>query len=63
MTTEPVKTYCVVQHSSGPAGGYVVRTAYDGWLPAPYAYAERLAEYKRLTTAERHADRLNGYAS
>lgn len=59
--SDPVKTYCVVLHSSGPSGGYVVRTAYDGWIPAPYSSAERFAEYKRLHAAERCADKMNGY--
>ncbi len=41
---------------------YVVRTAYDGWLPAPYSHATREAEYKRMSAAEKCADRMNGYA-
>jgi hypothetical protein len=55
-------TYCVVQHSTGPQGGYVVRTAVDGWIAAPYSQAEKLAEYKRESAAQKLADRLNGRA-
>lgn len=50
-------TYCVVLHSSG--SGYVVHTAYGGWLPQPYTDAKRVAEYEREKAAQNKADDLN----
>lgn len=52
-------TYVVVQHSSGPSGGYVVRECHDGYLPQPYTNAVRLREYKRRHAAQSCADRMN----
>lgn len=51
------KTYVVVMHSEG--SGYVVRTAYDGWLPKPYTDALRLKEYTTERYAQKCADRFN----
>ncbi len=61
MATTNTHTYAVVMHSSGEQAGYVVRSVYDGFCPAPYRDAARVAEYKREQAAQRHADRLNGY--
>lgn len=60
---ETVKDYGIYLHSSGESGGYVVRTRYDGWCPAPYSDASPIAVYKRLHAAEKYADKLNGYES
>lgn len=51
------ETYCIVKHSS--RNGYVVRTAYNGWLPQPYTNSQRLAEYKVKKIAQKEADKLN----
>lgn len=59
-TPAHVVTYGVFLHSSGEQGGWVVRTMYDGWTPAPYSHAEPVATYKRMYAAEKYADRLNG---
>lgn len=56
--------YIVVQHSSGPAGGLVVRPTYRQsddtyWTPNPYTGAEILAgPFKRESTAKRHAAKM-----
>ena len=52
------KTYGVYLHSAG-AGGYVVRTQYDGWCPAPYSSLEAVKVYAREHAAQNHADKLN----
>jgi hypothetical protein len=51
------KTYAIVRHSSGQ--GFVVRTVYDGWLPAPYSNTQREAEYMYEKMAQKVADRFN----
>lgn len=51
------KTYAVVRHSSGQ--GFVVRTVFDGWIPAPYSKAQREAEVMYEKMAQRIADRFN----
>ncbi len=55
--------YAVVLHSSGEQGGFVVRTMYGGWIPAPYSSTVPEAVYKREAAAQRYADKLNGGAS
>ena len=60
MTRTEEITFGVYQHSSGPQGGFIPRTRYDGWAPAPYSQATPVKVYKRLSAAERHCDRLNG---
>ena len=60
-----VRTYGVFPHSSGPEGGFVVRTMLDGTAAAPYLHAVPVrlpggvAVFKREKTAQRCADRLN----
>lgn len=60
--------YAVVPHrlNSGkpnPAGGYVVRSIYDGGgMPHPYRLEDAVAKYRSETAAQRYADKLNGYA-
>jgi len=51
--------YAVIQHSSGPCGGYVVRTMYDGWIPSPYRADDAVKVYRRESAAQAHADKLN----
>ena len=51
------KTYIIVMHDSG--NGFVVRTAYDGWLPQPYTNALRLKEYTNEKYAQKCANRFN----
>lgn len=48
--------YAVVQHSSGPQGGYVVRPMP---LMAPYRNVRPERTYRRRRDAERYADKLN----
>ncbi len=52
-------TYGVFLHSSGVQGGWVVRTVYDGWVPAPYKIGDCVHEYKREHAAQALADRMN----
>jgi len=60
MTTRETKTFGVFLHSSGEQGGYVVRTAYDGWTPAPYNKAKPVhSGYRSEKLAQRMADKLN----
>lgn len=51
------KTYAVVRHTSGR--GFVVRTVYDGWLPAPYTNAQREVEVMYEGMARKIAARFN----
>ena len=53
------QTYVVVQHTNG--NGFVVRIAYNGWVPAPYSGAKIVKEFKIESAAQKHADKLNGY--
>jgi hypothetical protein len=55
-----MKTYGVFQHSSGPQGGFVVRTLHDGWVASPYNAADAVATYKRENAAQQYADKRNG---
>ena len=57
--TSQDKTYGVFAHSSGPNGGYVVRTLRNGWVAAPYSATDALRVFKREAIARRHADKLN----
>ena len=58
-TPAHVKTFGVFEHSSGPQGGFVVRTIYDGWCPYPYSNSEPVKVYQREHAAQRYADHLN----
>lgn len=53
-------TYCIVQHSSGERGGYVVRTldADRDKLAAPYANATILEVYADRRKAQARSDAL-----
>lgn len=57
------KDYGVYLHSSGAYGGYVVRTRYDGWCPAPYKHAEPVKVYQHEKAAQKWADKLNAQVS
>jgi hypothetical protein len=52
-------TYGVFLHSSGELGGYVVRTIYKGWTPAPYSSRTAVRTFKRESAAQTYADKLN----
>ena len=55
-----MKTYGVFLHSSGEQGGFVVRTIYDGWAPAPYSTAKPVHTYRKSRKlAQAMADKLN----
>ena len=51
--------YVVVMHSNG--SGYVVRTRYAGYIPAPYQSAKVEKAFKSEAMAQKYADKLNGY--
>lgn len=60
MTTPTERLdFGVYQHSSGPAGGFVVRTRYDDWCPAPYNKVTPLKVEADQDTAQAYADALN----
>lgn len=52
--------FAVFQHSSGPAGGYVVRSRTDGTAAAPYRDAEPVRVSRDAAACQRWADSLNG---
>jgi hypothetical protein len=54
-----VVTYAVVEHSTGPHGGFVVRKAIDGHLASPYQNAKKVAVRKTERGAQAYADKLN----
>lgn len=56
---EEIVGYGIFQHSSGN-GDHVVRTIRDGWCPSPYSDQTPLKVFKRETSAQAHADKLNG---
>ena len=59
---EDEKTFGVFLHSSGPQGGYVVRTMYGGWCPAQYSDQKPVHTYRATQEklAQKMADKLNG---
>ena len=59
MPKEETKEFGVFQHSSGELGGFVVRTIYDGWTPAPYRTEDAVITFKRESSAQHQADKLN----
>jgi hypothetical protein len=60
MSMSGTKTYGVFLHSSGEQGGFVVRTMYDGWTPAPYSTAKPVhSGYRSEKLAQLMADKLN----
>lgn len=52
------ETFVIVHHER-PDGGYVVRTATNNSLPYPYHDSKRYGEYKRKSSAQEKADKLN----
>ncbi len=51
--------FAVVLHSSGVAGGYVVRTVTDGSIAAPYSVHDVLSLHSNEANAQLHADMRN----
>lgn len=59
VNDDPCELYAVIQHSSGPQGGYVVRTVFDGYLPAPYRREDAVEVFENRAEAERFADAIS----